>query len=347
MAPSSARSSKGSGCGTSEDEAAVSYPLAIFACEAKRAWENQALFRDGAEERTRTPTGLLPPQAENNGSPDSDRTGWIGRITAAGTITEFTVRLGDSGGIGLEDIAAGPDGNLWFTSHGLNGEGIIGQITPAGVIIEFGLPTPFSPPAGITAGPDGALWFTEAGEGGNVGDGRNGRIGRITTDGLTITEFNLPLTANKTPIGPNDITTGPDGNLWFTESNSAQIGRITPAGIVTEFPIPFSGGSRPAGITAGPDGNLWFVENGGRIGRRITPTGVITEVYDLGPNSELTGITVGSDGALWFTETDNSAKEIGRICLPSTDTDGDGVDDDVDNCPTISNANQTTLTVTG
>ena len=276
---------------------------------------------------------------ENN----SDRTGRIGRITPDGVITEFTVRAGFPAGIGIDliDIAAGPDGNLWFTGQNLNGEGIIGQITPAGVITEFGLPGPFSGPGGITAGPDGALWFTEGGEGGNVGEGRNGRIGRITTDGL-ITEYNLPLTANNTPIGPSDITEGPDGNLWFTESNSAQIGRITPAGIITEFPVLFSGGSRPAGITAGPDGNLWFVESGGRIGQ-VTTDGVITQMYDLGPSSGLTGITVGPDGALWFTETDASASQIGRACLPQTDTDSDddGIGDDVDNCPTVANADQT------
>ena len=34
---------------------------------------------------------------------------------------------------------------------------------------------------------------------------------------------------------PDGITTGPDGNLWFTEYNGDRIGRITPPGEVTEF----------------------------------------------------------------------------------------------------------------
>ncbi len=251
---------------------------------------------------------------ENN----SDRTARIGRITPAGVITEFTVREGfpNSIGIGLVDIAAGPDSNLWFTGQNVNGDDIIGLITPTGTITEFGLPTAYSSPGGITAGPNGALelWFAEGGEGGNVGIGRNGRIGRITTAGV-ITEFALPPTPNNTPIGPNDIVAGPDGNLWFTESNSAQIGRITPTGTITEFALTFSGGSRPNGITAGPDGNLWFVEDGGRIGR-ITTAGVITEVYALPPANGLRGITAGPDGALWFTEV--YANKIGRICPPQT-----------------------------
>jgi virginiamycin B lyase len=36
-----------------------------------------------------------------------------------------------------------------------------------------------------------------------------------------------------------------------------RIGRITPAGDITEFPLPRPL-TRSFGITAGPDGNLWF-----------------------------------------------------------------------------------------
>jgi streptogramin lyase len=44
-----------------------------------------------------------------------------------------------------------------------------------------------------------------------------GLIGRITPSG-TITEFRIPATMSY-PFGsvPQDITAGPDGNLWFTE----------------------------------------------------------------------------------------------------------------------------------
>src|ERR1039457_940406 len=67
---------------------------------------------------------------------------------------------------------------------------------------------------------------------------------------------------------------GRDGALWFTEFNSNQIGRITTAGYVTEYPIP-TAGSWPIGIVAGPDGALWFTEQlGDKIGR-ITTAGYI------------------------------------------------------------------------
>jgi hypothetical protein len=68
--------------------------------------------------------------------------------------------------------------------------------------------------------------------------------------------------------GPTGITTGPDGALWFTE-RAGKIGRITTAGVITEFPVP-TASSSPNGITAGPDGGLWFTETAGNnIGRAL------------------------------------------------------------------------------
>src|SRR5437667_299854 len=149
-------------------------------------------------------------------------------------------------------IAAGPDGNLWFTETGANA---IGRITPAGVITEFPIPTANSSPWAITAGPDGNLWFTMP-----LGPGRG--LGQITTSGV-VTEFSC---CHQPPLA---ISAGPDGNLWFTESgylrrgmgghSAGWIGRMTTTGVITEFPIP-TVGSTPIGITAGPDGNLCFTE---------------------------------------------------------------------------------------
>ena len=70
----------------------------------------------------------------------------------------------------------------------------------------------------------------------------DGKIGRITTAG-DITEFSLPNDASR----PYGIAAGPDGNLWFTEGyyqqylaerSASRIGRITTAGVITEYPLP-------------------------------------------------------------------------------------------------------------
>jgi virginiamycin B lyase len=73
--------------------------------------------------------------------------------------------------------------------------------------------------------------------------------------------------------------------LWFTESNTNNIGRITIAGVISEFPIP-TAASGPFGIVSGPDSALWFTEEfGNKIGR-ITTAGVFTE-YRLPPGNDL------------------------------------------------------------
>src|SRR5258708_33025729 len=84
---------------------------------------------------------------------------------------------------------------------------------------------------------------------------------------LTFTEF-------PTPGPPSAITTGPDSALWFIERN--QIGRITPAGMVSEFPIPTTN-SPAAGIPTCPDGAPELTGESGGKSVRITTRGIITK----------------------------------------------------------------------
>ncbi len=81
---------------------------------------------------------------------------------------------------------------------------------------------------------------------------------------LSITEFPIPTVSSNA----TGIAAGPNGNLWFTESNGEKIGRISPSGTITEFPVP-TAYNQPDGITAGPGGTLWFTEYS-KIGR-FTP----------------------------------------------------------------------------
>ena len=77
-----------------------------------------------------------------------------------------------------------------------------------------------------------------------------------------ITEFAAPN------IGPVFLTAGPDGNIWFTDPSNDRVGRITPAGAITEFSAGITALSEPLNIARGPDGSLWFAEYAGhRIGR--------------------------------------------------------------------------------
>jgi streptogramin lyase len=234
------------------------------------------------------------------------------RCLLSGLINEFPVPLPQSGPpsypnnlSGLLRIAAGPDGNLWFTEYLV---GKIGRLTPSGTLTEYPLPFPNSQPESIVAGPDGNLWFTESAATPDPTSpaGVYNHIGRITPNGI-ITEFPVPTVFSE----PAEITVGTDGNLWFTESVGNRIGRITLAGGVAEFPVPTTN-SFPFGIAAGPDGDLWFTEYAGNKIGRISLNGNITEFSVPRGNAQLYTITAGPDGNLWFTELDGS-RPVARI----------------------------------
>jgi len=252
----------------------------------------------------------------------------IGRITLDGHVSEFPVNRP------ARAIVAGLDGNLWFTSAGF-----LSRMTPAGVVTDS--PT-VGDGLGITVGPDGNIWFTELGHFPPDASGHLGRataageiterrvgawavsitagpdgnfwlpdwteicgdaIVRVTPSGNE-TRFLLPGGLNcDGDVGPAAVAVGSDGNTWFTEVRTAQIGRITPSGGITIFDAPGW-----FGIAAGPDGNLWFTQQEARIGR-ITTSGVVTEIPISSPAF---GITAGPDGNVWFTEPTG---KIGRVTV--------------------------------
>ena len=129
---------------------------------------------------------------------------------------------------------------------------------------------------------------------------------------LSFTEYPTP-----TPFAdPTRITNGPDGALWFTESGSNQIGRITTGGAITEIPLA-NQSAHPSAITTGPDGALWFTESGSSKIGRITTAGAVTEFPITDPAG---GITAGPDGALWFyynvpevIDSNQAGSVIGRM----------------------------------
>ena len=223
----------------------------------------------------------------------------IARADMKGRITKFAT---SPPGVS-NDVAAGPDGNYWFTE--IIGDKI-GKISPRPPysMVEFRLPTPLSEPDAIVRGPDGNMWFTEWAA----------RIGRIQVHPpYRIDEFAVPggRVIHKMVVGS-------DRNLWFTDPFNDAVGRIvlhgrTAAPTIAEFHV--ASGSTPAGLTNGPDGALWLTEAGtGRIGR-LSPRHPekLTEFRAASSSSTPLDITVGRDGGFWFTEVFGNA--IGHLRL--------------------------------
>jgi streptogramin lyase len=303
------------------------------------------------------PTGITP-GADGNLWFTEFATDRIGRITPAGMVTEFTLVSGsapldivsdgnnnllyftESGtgklatinplagsiaaiqssiiespvvpsgaGAGLDGITVGPDGNLWFTEVSVDR---VGRATPNLVTVnEFSTGIAAgAAPANIVAAPDGALWFTES----NFNGGQ-GAIARITTTGMVTNTF--PLTGNNND--PEDITVGPDTNLWFTNAGSDQVGRLVlSTNAIKTFQLPL--GSNPQGIVSGPFGALYFAEAGRDLIGQIATTGIIVEqgAGMITTNSQPTDVTVGGSN-IWFTEANTSA--VGRLTPDAPPTD--------------------------
>ena len=216
----------------------------------------------------------------------------IGRMTTSGVSAEYAAGL--TPGFSLlmtpKGITEGPDGALWFTEQGVTADGIARMDPATGNVVEYLLPAGTDPTA-ITTGSDDNLWFIERGA---------SKIGRMTPDGQH-DEFNAGLSGSDTL---NDITAGPDGQLWVTiEGDDNRIESFSPAN--PDDPCFWVNGltGTPNQIVAASDGKLYFTEsdNPAAIGR-IKTDGKITEYRTgLTADSRPAGIAQGGDKALWFT----------------------------------------------
>lgn len=238
----------------------------------------------------------------------------VGRIDREGRVKVFDVP-----GRYLGQIVAGGDGNLWFTFGHVNRRGYvvgrIGVLSPAGGYDEYRLGNHVGFLRGLTAGPNGSVWFTVSYR---AAGHLRGVVGRIDASG-SVRRFMLPLRHR-----PGRIVAGRDGSLWFTErvGKSGGIGRITPAGRVTHFPL--SGrGRQPSGLAVGPDGEVWFgiqpsIYPPGRQAKlaRIAADGAITE-FPL-PAEAPYALVAGPAGRLWYT----AATAEGPVGIGSIGGDG-------------------------
>jgi len=221
-------------------------------------------------------------------------------------------------------ITTGSDGNIWFIEQTGNAIGMINPTTDAMAgPFSNGLPAN-AVLAGITSGPNGDLWFTES----NPNPAANANaIGMLDPSNPTqaIQSF---VGTKAAPITPKSAPTGiasANGELWFTQPLTDQIGELDPGtGIITEYSAPPAMKDVQSQIVLAPDGYLWFEESGA-IGIFDPKTAsMVTEVgLPGGSNESPSDITVGPDGNIWYTAILNSAENpyaVGEIGINSPHT---------------------------
>jgi virginiamycin B lyase len=182
------------------------------------------------------------------------------------------------------DVAAAPDGTVWYTAQGSGHLGILDPKSGKTTLVPLGSG---SSPHGVIVGPDGAAWITDSGLNANV------RYDPRTRD-LKI--FPLP----KDFAGAN-LNTGAfdrQGVYWFT-GQSGVYGRVDPkTGKTDAWRAPKGRG--PYGITTTPAGDVWYVSLAGdHLARVDTKTGEATVVEPPKKGSGPRRIWSDSKGVLW------------------------------------------------
>jgi virginiamycin B lyase len=206
----------------------------------------------------------------------------IGRVTPNGEISTFPLPPREFPI--LEGPTPGPDGKLWFSVN--EPTPAVERISSTGTIERFtaGLGARVEDVGPFATGSDGKVWFgiekrpprgrrdTERGLTG---------IGSITVGGA-ISEYSHCLRPMPSFSGPNSLTVGPDGNIWFatwpsgedsnpTRASIPSIGRVTPGGRITEFRLGLHERSEPESLVAS-GGSIWFIDREtDSIGRIVPP----------------------------------------------------------------------------
>ena len=176
----------------------------------------------------------------------------------------------------------------------------------------------------IVVGTDshGTLWFTEYNS-----STSQGAIGSY--DPVTKVWAQELLGSGQVPYA---ITTGPGGNIWFSEAvpntsllgfGSSALGVINASapGAPTEYAISptTNGATLPYRIVKGPDGNIWYSGNNtSTIGTfNLTTASFATQdIPQETANAAIPdGITVGPDGNIWFTDNTGAIDVIDRLAI--------------------------------
>jgi streptogramin lyase len=169
---------------------------------------------------------------------------YVGAITTAGDEDDYYSGYTEMYTHSVRGLVSGPDGKIWFAN-----DLQVRRMSTSGVVNDpgdvFPLPSGHQNVTDMTLGPDGNFWLTLG----------TAEIARLTPAG-SFTFFPTPTTGSL-PFG---IYTGPDGLMWFAESNGNAVASIptdaTSGADIKEYPLNVKN-SNPLDIVAGPDKRMW------------------------------------------------------------------------------------------
>ncbi|MGH7751784.1 MAG: hypothetical protein ACREN5_03125, partial [Gemmatimonadales bacterium] len=247
--------------------------------------------------------------------------------------------LGQDGSVYIADFSnhrvrrVGPDGII-STVAGTGVEGFSGDGGPATAAT-------LNRPYGVAVAPDGTLYLSEHGQFPSNGTGH--RVRRVGTDGIMSTVAGTGgfgfsgdggLATAATLSSPTGLAVGPDGSLYFADSQAHRIRRVGLDGIITTvvgtpavvagyngdgIPATAAFLSFPQDVLISRDGTMYIADLFNQRVRRVSVDGIITTLAgsgnagysgDGGPATaanfnEPRGLGVGPAGELYVAEQVN------------------------------------------
>ncbi|MEI6738424.1 MAG: lyase [Pseudomonadota bacterium] len=206
---------------------------------------------------------------------------------AAGNVTAEVRYYPVPAGGHPHDVAAPPDGNVWYTAQRSGHLGILDPKTGKTELVALGKG---SSPHGVIVGPDGAAWIT---------DGGQNAIVRVDPKTHVVKVF--PLPAGTPYANLNTAAFDGKGILWYT-GQSGYYGSLNPAsGEVKVWDAPHGRG--PYGIAATPQGDIYYASlAGNHIARIDTTKGTATVIEPPTANQGARRVWSDSKGRIWVSE---------------------------------------------
>ena len=187
------------------------------------------------------------------------------------------------------DVAAAPDGTVWYTAQRSGHLGILDPKTGRNELVALGKGKGSSP-HGVIVGPDGAAWITDSGQ---------NAIVRVDPKTRAVKLFPLP---KDTPYANlNTAAFDAKGVLWYT-GQSGYYGSVDPkSGEVKVWKAPKGRG--PYGIAATPSGDIYYASlAGNHIAKIDTATGLAGVIEPPTPNQGARRVWSDSKGNIWVAE---------------------------------------------
>ncbi|ACG77535.1 streptogramin lyase [Phenylobacterium zucineum HLK1] len=185
------------------------------------------------------------------------------------------------------DVAAAPDGTVWYTAQRTGKLGILDPKTGRAEEVPLG---EGSAPHGVIVGPDGAAWIT---------DGGLNAIVRVDPKTRAVKAWKLPEDTGYANL--NTAAFDGRGRIWFT-GQTGFYGRLDPAsGDMKVWKAPEGRG--PYGITATPAGEIYYVSlAGSHLAKVDLESGAATVIEPPTPDQGARRVWSDSQGRLWISE---------------------------------------------